>query len=99
MKKRGWTVERAGKEQAVIAGKLQLSPNPARSEVRIDFAEFEAVSLHIYRLNGSVQYAQEGINHASTIQVQTQAWKPGTYFVKAQDATGAIRTSLLSVVK
>ncbi len=90
-------------ERAVTAqltdGKLHLSPNPAPSEVRIDFAVFEAVSLHIYRLDGSVQYAQEAVDYRSVLQIQTQDWKPGTYFVKAQDASGAIRTSLLSVVK
>jgi hypothetical protein len=75
-----------------------LLTRPKR-QITIQGTGLHEQSLHIYRLDGGVQYAQENLDNQTIHQISTASWKPGTYFVKVQNANGEIRTSLLSVVK
>lgn len=74
-----------GVKENVLESKIQLWPNPARTEVNITNghnANDGASSIEISSLNGQVIHSQKS-NPGTTTTIQTKDWAAGVYILKA----------------
>lgn len=96
-------VEIASATEDILLSGLQVSPNPARDFVTIQFSSAAASDAQFYiadvtgkRIyNLPTQTVQSGLN---TMQIETAQWESGMYLIQIQLADGSIASEKILVV-
>jgi len=77
---------------------IQIFPNPATHNFTITTSGLEINRIHILDASGQVILSQSE-RESSTIQVATNGWSNGTYFIQIYDKNGFVSMKRILIIK
>ncbi len=78
--------------KAVFNNDIEIYPNPINDQLKIRFINTTDSNIQVYDLNGKVIYSKsvDTLNDGVELNINTQNWQSGIYFVKANGSTHKI---------
>lgn len=74
---------------------INIYPNPATNSFTLTFDEINNSSIQIFNLSGQVIYSNK--MNSKTLEIDTQKWNPGIYFLQLRTSDGKFTTKKLVI--
>lgn len=89
------TIEQLGLDINTANASIQIYPNPVDNILFISNAKMEKLNIQVVDINGRIIYNTNDFSNSSIIEIPTQTWNKGMYFVTVSSENGQQATMKL----